>query len=169
MDVLPDILAPNLKVVFCGMAAGKKSAEVGAYYAGPGNKFWPILYQIGLTPCQLEPHQFREVLAYGIGLTDIEKRQSGSDDKLDLSGFDPEDLRVRIMRFKPRILAFVGKRAAQEFSGQRHVRYGLRPEPLDSTAVFVLPSTSGAARRYWDKSYWYALAAAVAELDRLEG
>ncbi|HVO69357.1 MAG TPA: mismatch-specific DNA-glycosylase [Aggregatilineaceae bacterium] len=127
------------------------------------------MYQIGLTPCQLDPLQFREVLAYGIGLTDVEKRQSGSDATLDLSGFDPEELRARITRLRPRILAFVGKRAAQEFYGQIHVRYCLQPEPVDSTAVFVLPFTSGAARRYWDSSHWYALAAAVAELDRLEG
>jgi TDG/mug DNA glycosylase family protein len=165
MDVLPDVLAPDLKVVFCGMAAGRKSAEVRAYYAGPGNRFWLILHQIGLTPFQLEPCQFREVLAYGIGLTDVEKRQSGSDAGLDLSGFNPEELRARITRFGPRILAFVGKRAAQEFYGQKHVGYGLQPELLGLAMVFVLPSTSGAARRYWDSSHWYALAAAVAQLD----
>src|SRR3546814_7604122 len=53
--VLPDVLAPGLRLVFCGSAAGRKSAELGAYYAGPGNKFWPTLYEIGLTPRHFRP------------------------------------------------------------------------------------------------------------------
>jgi double-stranded uracil-DNA glycosylase len=63
-SILPDVLAPNLKVVFCGTAAGTQSAEVGAYYAGRGNKFWRTLYEIGLTPRQLAPHEFTSLPLY---------------------------------------------------------------------------------------------------------
>src|SRR3546814_14513308 len=77
--VLPDVLAPGLRLVFCGSAAGRKSAELGAYYAGPGNKFWPTLYEIGLTPRHFRPQEFRELRTPGIGLTDLAKSASGAD------------------------------------------------------------------------------------------
>ena len=77
--VLPDLLRPGLRVVICGSAAGAVSAARGAYYAGPGNKFWRILAEVGLTPRRLEPGEFREVLNFGIGLTDLVKTHSGSD------------------------------------------------------------------------------------------
>jgi len=76
---LPDLLAPNLRVVFVGTAAGRHSAEVGAYYAGRGNRFWPTLREIGLTPRLFEPREFRDLLALGIGLTDMSKLRAGMD------------------------------------------------------------------------------------------
>ena len=77
--VLPDVLAPGLRVVFCGTAAGAVAARVGAPYAGPGNRFWWVLHEIGLTPRELRPQEFRELPRYGIGLTDVAKHASGSD------------------------------------------------------------------------------------------
>jgi TDG/mug DNA glycosylase family protein len=153
MPILPDVLQPNLKVVFCGTAVSRRSAEVGAYYAGRGNRFWEMLHRSGLTPRKLAPHEFPAVLDYGVGLTDIVKENSGSDGGLKLTDFDPLGLRARIERFAPRFLAFNGKRAAQEFYGQT-VSYGRQPERLGDTTVFVLPSTSGAARRVWDERCW---------------
>ena len=73
-DILPDILDRGLDVVFCGTAVGPKSAEQRSYYAGPGNKFWQILADIGLTPHRLRPSQFKDVNAHGIGLTDLAKK-----------------------------------------------------------------------------------------------
>lgn len=161
-DVLPDVLAPGLAIVFCGMAAGKKSAQVGAYYAGPGNKFWPMLHRTGLTPRRLQPAEFREVLRYGIGLTDMEKRQSGSDAELDFAQIDPAGLRARIERYQPRVLAFNSKTAAQQYYGRGDIAYGRQPEPLGATIVWVLPSTSG-ANAHWPRfeSFWFDLAAFV--------
>ena len=76
--VLNDLIAEDLLLLICGTAAGKESAERGAYYAKPTNKFWRILHETGLTPRRLEPTEFRELLDYGIGLTDIVKGQAGS-------------------------------------------------------------------------------------------
>ena len=84
--VLPDVLGPGLRIVFCGMAAGNRSAREGVYYAGPGNKFWPTLHRIGLTPYQLDPTEFRSVQRYGVGLTDICKTESGPDGSLSGKG-----------------------------------------------------------------------------------
>ena len=161
-DILPDVLAPGLKVVFCGMAAGTKSAQVGAYYAGPGNRFWPTLYQIGLTPRLLAPHEFRDALRYGIGLTDMEKRQSGRDADLDLSKIDPERVRDRIIQFAPEVLAFNSKTAAQQFFGRAGVDYGPQPDRLGATLIWVLPSTSR-RNAHWPKfeHHWSALGAFI--------
>ena len=160
--VLPDILKPGLRIVFCGSAAGAASARVGAYYAGPGNKFWPMLHKTGLTPHLMEPRDFKQLPDFGIGLTDLAKHASGSDASLPRSADDPAALHDRIERSKPGILAFNGKRSGQVFLkhhiAARSVAYGLQQSTIGSTAIFVLPSTSGAANGFWDDDPWYALA-----------
>ena len=160
--VLPDILEENLRIVFCGSAAGAASSRAGAYYAGPGNKFWPILHRTGLTPDLLIPQQFTELPNFGIGLTDLAKHASGSDASLPSGADDPAWLRDRILQYEPNYLAFNGKRSGQEFmkflTGSRAVDYGLQGSTVGKTAIFILPSTSGAANGYWDEAPWYALA-----------
>ena len=157
-DVLPDVLAPDLRIVFCGSAAGRRSAEIGAYYAGRGNLFWPTLALVGLTPRRLEPHEFRDLPRYGLGLTDICKTQFGADAELERSADDPVGLRRKTEQYQPWVIAFVGKRPAQVFLGRRPVGYGPQPETVGRTALFVLPSPSGLARRSWDEGWWQALA-----------
>ena len=159
--VLPDVLVPDLKLVFCGTAAGSKSAAVGAYYAGPGNRFWATLHEVGLTPREFDPQEFRCLIDYGIGLTDLAKHASGSDAVLRSDDFDPAGFRNRIEKFSPRAVAFNGKRAAGVFVDSSTVSYGRQPTPLAGSVVFVLPSTSGAARKFWDLSHWHELAAFI--------
>jgi TDG/mug DNA glycosylase family protein len=158
--ILPDLIKPSLRVVFCGTAVGARSAEAGAYYAGPGNAFWTTLYEIGLTPRRLRPSEYAELLHYGIGLTDICKVSSGSDREVGTGGFDVQGLRATLERYAPDWIAFNGKKAAETALG-RPVDYGRQPERLAGTEAFVLPSTSGAARGYWDIRHWQELAAAV--------
>ena len=158
MTVLPDILQPGLRLVLCGTAVGTVSARAGAYYAGPGND---ILFETGLTPKRLHPRQFREVIRYGIGLTDMVKTASGSDASLPAESFDPDRLRNHIFRIKPRFLAFNGKRSAKVFFARSNIGYGLHTSKLGSTSLFVLPSTSGAARGFWDPRHWHDLAELV--------
>ena len=160
-DVLPDVLGPGLRVVFCGSAAGAASARVGAYYAGPGNLFWPTLSRVGLTPRLLAPAEFRTVLRYGIGLTDICKTESGSDADLSRQADDSEALAAKIALHRPAVLAFNGKRAARVFLDAETLAYGERPRRIGETAIHVLPSTSGAARRWWDETFWRRVADAA--------
>jgi TDG/mug DNA glycosylase family protein len=157
MSVLPDVLAPGLAVVFCGSAVGTASALRRAYYAGPGNAFWPTLAAVGLTPRQLAPEEYKSITKYGLGLTDLAKTISGSDHVLAEKHFDRDGLRAKVLRFRPRVLAFTSKRAAEEFI-KYPVDYGLLGETIGETALFVLPSPSGAARRYWDTKHWRELA-----------
>lgn len=158
--VLPDVLKPGLRVVFCGTAAGATSARRGAYYAGPGNQFWPILHQIGLTPRQLAPEEFTELPAFGIGLTDVSKTHVGRDQELDSKAFDVSGLIARLEAFRPSLIAFNGKNAAQVALGKK-VEYGVQADTIGGAHVHVLPSTSGAARGYWAPDYWRAVGAAV--------
>jgi TDG/mug DNA glycosylase family protein len=155
--ILPDVLAPGLVIVFCGTAAGTASARRKAYYAGPGNAFWPTLFEVGLTPRRLEPEEYASVRSLGLGLTDLAKQVSGADRTLLREHFDRGSLLEKIGRYRPRILAFTSKRAAEECLGHA-VRYGLLPDQIRQTRLVVLPSPSGAARRYWDVGPWHDLA-----------
>lgn len=165
--VLPDILVPGLRIVFCGSAVGSASARAGAYYAGPGNHFWPILHETGLTPRRLAPGEFHCLADFGLGLTDLCKVRAGADADLKPGDDDVPALVRKIARFQPSFLAFNGKRAARAFCAANPRTpavsgYGLLPEGVGGTRLWVLPSTSGAARRWWDERPWHDLAKAAA-------
>ncbi len=155
--ILPDVLPSGLTIVFCGSAAGRVSAQRRAYYAGPGNRFWPMLHAIGLTPHRLRPEEFPQVTRFGIGLTDVCKSESGADSQLSRQVYDAEGLRRKIRRTCPRVLAFNGLKPARAVLG-RDATYGRQDQPLGSTIVFVLPSTSRAANGFWDERHWHELA-----------
>ncbi|HET7557007.1 MAG TPA: mismatch-specific DNA-glycosylase [Rhodanobacteraceae bacterium] len=161
--VLPDVLAPNLRVVFCGTAAGTRSAREGAYYAHPGNYFWRTLFEVGLTPRRLSPHEFPQVLQFGIGLTDLAKLHFGSDHELPRDAFDAAALKRKLARNTPAIVAFTSKNAAFGCFGRVHP-YGEQKEKIARSRVFVLPSPSGQARKFWNIETWRELAEAVAGL-----
>ena len=162
---LPDILAPHLHVIFVGTAAGKRSAELGHYYAGRGNRFWRTLHEVGLTPRLFEPREFRDLLALRIGLTDMSKLGAGMDHQIASHEFDPEQFVANVRRYRPRAIAFTSKKAASIWLGKgatRTIAYGRQPErPADFPEVFVLPSPSGAACSYWDIAPWQALADSI--------
>ncbi|KRE98603.1 glycosylase [Frateuria sp. Soil773] len=155
--ILPDLLQPGLALVFCGTAAGKRSAAEGAYYAHPGNHFWRALHETGLTPRLFAPAEFPQLAALGIGLTDLAKRHSGNDDELPPGAFDVAALHAKIEASQPRLLAFTSKAAARAALG-RAVDYGLQAERIGHTKLFVLPSPSGQARGRWDLAPWRTLA-----------
>lgn len=158
--VLPDVLAPGMRVVFCGTAPGTASARAGAYYAGPGNRFWTTLHEVGLTPVLLLPAEFARLAEFGIGLTDTSKTAFGSDAEVGSEGVDRKRLTAAIANVAPGHLAFNGKNAARAALG-RPVVYGPQPEAIGGASVWVLPSTSGAARGFWDLGPWRALADAA--------
>jgi len=163
MAVLPDVLRPGLRLVLCGTQAGRVSALRGAYYAGPGNKFWKTLHETGLTPERLGPDDFRVLPDHGIGLTDVAKATFGPDAALLRSHFDVESFMSKIRAHAPAIVAFNGKRAAQAALGLpgRALAYGRQPDSLAGAIAFVLPSTSGAAAGFWSIAPWRDLAAIV--------
>ena len=159
--VLPDILGANLKLVVCGTAAGSRSAQLNRYYAGPGNKFWSLLAELGFTPHRLLPEEAHLLPSFGIGLTDLLKGQSGADSEIDFGRVGSSSLTRKMLALQPRVLCFNGKRAAQEYQRSKAVDYGLQAGHIGSTQVCVAPSTSAAANGSWDASYWRELSELV--------
>jgi TDG/mug DNA glycosylase family protein len=160
--MLPDVLDFMLDLVVCGSAAGTHSAAAGCYYAGPANKFWRTLASVRLTPVLLTPPEFRQVLEFGIGLTDLAQDQAGADSVIRFNEAQREQLRSRIIEHRPRYLCFNGKRSAQEYFGVRAIDYGLSSLTIGNTRLFVAPSTSGMASGAWDIRQWRRLARLVA-------
>lgn len=155
--LVPDLLAPNLRLVFCGTAPSTASAKAKAYYAKPGNQFWPALHRVGITPRLFPPQEYAKLLPLGIGLTDLCKTVSGNDDQLPRGAIDPQSVRDKIVRYKPQLVAFTSKHGASLFFG-RKVAFGLQEETLGKTRFFVLCSPSGRARRFWREELWQELA-----------
>lgn len=158
--ILPDVLRPGLDVVFCGTAVSAESQRRGAYYGNPGNRFWRTLEEAGFTPRRLDPSEFRTLPDHGIGLTDLAKHHSGQDADLPADAFDAVELAEKIERFAPRYLAFTSKNAAKGYFGGA-VATGPQEWTIGPTRIWVLPSTSGLAVRWFDLSVWTALASEV--------
>ncbi len=157
-STVPDVLGPGVRVVFCGINPGRASAAAGAHFANPRNDFWRLLHSAGFTPRPFEPHEQRDLLALGIGLTNAARRTTrGSGDlrRGDFAG-SRERLEEIARRIRPEVIAFVGKAAyAGAFGGR--AGHGLQERRLDDTALFVLPSTSpaNAAVSWEERLRWF--------------
>lgn len=165
--VLPDRLAPNLKVWFVGTAAGPRSAAERAYYAHPGNRFWRAVHEAGITPRQFAPHEYPLMLDLGIGLTDFCKISWGVDSQIDKDHFDVIGFTRKVKRLKPRALAFTSKTAAGLWLGKSTGRIQTGRQHAthdDGPATFVLPSPSGLATSYWSIQPWNELSAYLSSL-----
>jgi TDG/mug DNA glycosylase family protein len=152
--ILPDVLPPGLRLVVCGTAPGTRSARDQAYYAHPQNEFWALLHRAGVTPHRMAPHDYPQLPRHGVGLTDICKHAFGADSDLERADFDAAGLAARIAAAAPALLIFNGKFAAKNFFGRARVDYGMQSETIDATRIWVAPSTSKLARRYWDERLW---------------
>ena len=157
-SAVPDVLAPDLRVVFCGINPGFVAAAAGAHFANPRNDFWRLLHEAGFTPRQLAPQEQFEVLTFGIGLTNAASRTTrGSSDlrRRDFLG-SAERLNSLVEELRPRWLAFVGKEAYRGTFGERP-ELGEQARRLGETRLFVLPSTSpaNAAVRYAERLRWF--------------
>jgi TDG/mug DNA glycosylase family protein len=150
---VPDVLEPGVRVVFCGINPGRVSAAAGAPFANPRNDFWRLLHAAGFTPRLLEPHEFRTLSAYGVGLTNAARRTTRGSGDLRAADFAGARERLESIArgLAPRVVAFVGKAAYQGIFRERP-EHGPQERRLGETALFVLPSTSPAnASVPWDE------------------
>jgi double-stranded uracil-DNA glycosylase len=161
--LVPDLLVPGLDLVFCGTAPSPASFRARAYYANPGNAFWPTLHAVGLTPERLTPERYPELLTMGIGLTDLNKTEYGSDHELSPHAMDAAALHAKLRRFRPAAIAFTSKHAASLALGRKSPAYGRQAEPIKGAVTFVLASPSGRARSFWTLAPWREAAAFVME------
>lgn len=147
---LPDMLAEDLAVVFCGINPGLRAAASGHHFDGANNRFWRVLHRAGFTPQQIHPANDRDLLAYRCGLTAAVGRPTARADQLlrhELLNAGSA-LRVKIERYRPAHVAFLGKAAYAAISGQRHVLWGRQTEPFGGAHAWVLPNPSGLNRSF---------------------
>ena len=158
-SMLPDVLAPDLDVLFCGINPGFRSAAAGHHFANPRNDFWRLLADAGFTPRQLDPSEQLALPSYGVGVTNAAARTTRGSGDLRRSDFAGAAERLgRIAReLRPGFIAFVGKEAYRGAFGER-ADLGIQDRRLAETRLFVLPSTSpaNAAVPYAERLRWFS-------------
>jgi TDG/mug DNA glycosylase family protein len=162
---IPDVIAPDLRVLFCGINPGLYSGATGYHFARPGNRFWPALYASGFTPRRLDPSEQAELVDYGLGITNLVARATARADELTAAELrEGGDILVRkVARYRPRRLAIVGITAYRGAFGRPKAVVGRQPEPIAGVPVWVLPNPSGLNAHSTPRS----LAAQFAELRQL--
>lgn len=145
-----DVIAPDLRVLFCGINPGLYTAAVGHHFARPGNRFWPALFAGGFTERLLSPFEERELLKSGYGITNVVARATASADLLTKEEIvaGGERLRAKVLRYRPRILAVLGLGAYRTAFNQPKAVVGPQPELMGHTRLWVLPNPSGLNANY---------------------
>jgi double-stranded uracil-DNA glycosylase len=150
---VPDVIAPDLRVLFCGINPGLYTAAVGHHFARPGNRFWPAMYASGFTRRRLSPFEEREVLKDGYGITNVVARATATAAELSEEEFVEGGRRLeqKVLRFRPRFLAVLGVGAYRTAFGRPKARLGLQSEKIGETYIWVLPNPSGLNAHYQPK------------------
>ena len=147
---VPDIIAPNLQILFCGINPSVYSAVVGHHFARPGNRLWKTLYGAGFTERLLAPEEDHQLLHYGYGMTNIANPATARADELckaDLTA-GHSLLSEKVKRYTPRVLAILGISAYRIAFAQPKAKLGLQLEAFHGTLLWVLPNPSGLNAHY---------------------
>jgi TDG/mug DNA glycosylase family protein len=157
-SAVPDVLAPGLRCVFCGINPGRVSAAAAAHFANPRNDFWRLLHDAGFTPTLLAPADQFSLLGLGLGITNAAARTTAGSGDLRRGDFDLPRLQRLVHDLEPRALAFVGKEAYRGLFGERP-ELGPQRRSIGPTALYVLPSTSpaNAAVPYAERLRWFTM------------
>jgi len=149
-NTVPDVIAHDLRVLFCGINPGLYSAAVRHHFARPGNRFWPTLHHAGFTERVLSPFEERELLSLGYGITNIVNRASATADQLtaqELVRGVPK-LKKKLVLFRPRFVAFLGVTAYRTAFNRPQAVVGRQSDRLAKSAVWILPNPSGLNAHY---------------------
>lgn len=142
---VPDLIAPGLKVLFCGINPGLYSGATRLHFAKPGNRFWPALFAAGFTERRLHPSERNELLAHGYGITAIVRRATATAAELgdDEYRAGRRALERKVLKYKPQWLAILGIGAYRTGFDRPKARIGMQDETIGSTGIWVLPNPSG--------------------------
>lgn len=146
----PNILAEGLDVLFCGLNPGTSAVRSGHNFSAPSNRFWPVLHLAGFTPMRLRPEEERRLLEFRCGLTAVVERATRKADEVSSAEFRlaAAAFEDKIRRYRPRCVAFLGKRALSIISGGKDISWGRQPEAFACSMAWVLPNPSGLNRGY---------------------
>jgi double-stranded uracil-DNA glycosylase len=147
---LPDVIARNLDVLFCGINPGLYTAAVQQHFGRPGNRFWPTLHRAGFTPRLFHPSEQRELLQLGYGITNVVARATAAADELTREEL-LEGARIlsrKVKRYAPRYVAVVGIGAYRTAFERPKAKLGLQEEMIGETRIWVLPNPSGLNANY---------------------
>jgi len=149
-DLLPDIIAEHLTVVFCGINPGLSAAVAGHHFVRRSNRFWRVIHLAGFTPDEILPENDRAILEHHCGLTTVVERPTARAEELSTQEFlaAAAQFEQKITHYAPRFIAFLGKAAYSALSGQREIAWGSQPAVLGGAAVWVLPNPSGRNRAF---------------------
>jgi TDG/mug DNA glycosylase family protein len=147
---VPDVIAPGLDVLFCGINPGLYTAAVGHHFARPGNRFWPTLYAAGITNRLLAPFEERELLEVGYGITNLVERATAAAAELSAEELAEggQRLAAKVQQYQPRFVAILGITAYRQSFGRRQAQMGRQPEKLGGAVLWVLPNPSGLNAHY---------------------
>lgn len=147
---LPDVIAPGLAVLFCGINPGLYTAAIGHHFGRPGNRFWPALHGAGFTERRLDPSEQRELLKRGCGITNLVTVATAMAAELSREQLQAGagDLEKKIRRYRPKYLAVVGIDAYRKAFARPNTQIGLQSETIGSTRIWVLPNPSGLNANY---------------------
>jgi TDG/mug DNA glycosylase family protein len=145
-----DVIAPDLRVLFCGINPGLYTAAVGHHFARPGNRFWPALYAAGFTERLLSPFDERELLKSGYGITNVVRRTTATADQLRKEEIveGGQQLSRKVLRYRPGILAVLGLGAYRVAFNKPKAKIGRQEEVLGPAVIWVLPNPSGLNANY---------------------
>jgi double-stranded uracil-DNA glycosylase len=151
---VPDLIASDLRVLFCGINPGLYSAAVGHHFARPGNRFWPALYNSGFTDRLLSPFEEHQLLDLGYGITNLVARATASAAELANEEYvrGARLLEKKVLRYRPGFVAFIGLGAYRAAFGRPNAVVGRQPDELGNASIWVLPSTSGLNANYQPKA-----------------
>ena len=142
---LPDLIAPDLDVLFCGINPGLYTAAIGHHFGRPGNRFWPALHASGFTPRLLQPWEERELLALSLGITNMVERTTATAAELSPEEYVAGGRRLvgLVAQYRPRIVAFLGIGAYRTAFARPKATLGLQEERIGESILWALPSPSG--------------------------
>jgi TDG/mug DNA glycosylase family protein len=147
---VPDVVAPDLDVLFCGINPSLTSAARRHHFARPGNRFWPALHRAGLTPRLMGPDEDRELVRYGLGVTNVVDRPTRTAAELDAAELraGAAALTALVERWRPRVLAVLGVTAYRVAFARPRAVLGRQPERVGGATTWVVPNPSGLNAHY---------------------
>lgn len=139
------MIAGDLRVLFCGINPGLMSAATGHHFARPGNRFWPALHASGFTPRRIAPAEQRELLGYGLGITNVAARATARADELSTPELVEGGrlLTAKVAEHRPAWLAVLGVTAYRVAFADKHAQVGRQERTIGDTRIWALPSPSG--------------------------